>query len=136
MTGRVNPFEGADEALNRAAFGDIEELPHPEAMEAALTTYHEAYHSVWRPGGDAGDHDEAHREGIAAVLALAPGDELASAVRQARWKLEDGFDPLSPVIVDGRSWDAICRKAEAWVDGKPRPPVPCPRCGETHERAA
>ena len=42
----------------------------PDLSERALTAYHEAYHSVWRPGGDAGDHDEAHREGIAAVLAL------------------------------------------------------------------
>jgi hypothetical protein len=22
--------------------------------------------------------------------------------------------------------------AATWVDGKPRPPAPCPRCGETH----
>jgi hypothetical protein len=26
--------------------------------------------------------------------------------------------------------------AASWVDGKPRPPAPCPRCGETNQEAA
>jgi hypothetical protein len=46
-------------------------MTDPErVLEEALTRYHEGYHSVWRPGGDAADHDEAHREGVCAVLEL------------------------------------------------------------------
>jgi hypothetical protein len=46
-------------------------LDREEMEEQALAAYHEAYHGEFPQGGDAGDHDNAHREGVFAVLAVA-----------------------------------------------------------------
>ena len=46
-----------------------------DCVDTAMTAYHEAYHAVWRPGGDAADHDEAHRDGVLAVLEFARGGD-------------------------------------------------------------
>jgi hypothetical protein len=42
-------------------------------LDDALAAYHEAYHGEFPQGGDAADHDNAHREGVLAVLVLPPG---------------------------------------------------------------
>ncbi len=42
-----------------------------DLLEQALETYSVEYARSWRPGGDAGDHEDAHRGAVSAVLALA-----------------------------------------------------------------
>ena len=101
------PFLAHVDAIERQVFelsragllvsGQKRGLPD-EDVEHALGRYFEAYHREFPQGGDAGDHDNAHREGIVAVLAgPAParndgGEDEVERLRAAIRSIQERYE--------------------------------------------
>lgn len=73
-------------------------------------------------------------------------DDRASVERWAQWvaEYEPVMRPVQTVVIsclDDEPPRPVCgfcggkpvADAATWLDGKPRPPAPCPRCGEVGE---